>query len=462
MVSVFQYLANSDTLLISGPGGKTVRMFETNGTLRWEHNVHEDVSRPGEPGWVGTAATYHDDWVVVLSGGRKITKFAVATGVAAWTWDFPPSNNVFTDVAVDNGKVIVMGYTSQFTASAVSMVLDFDNVTPFSDIGVVPSHTKFERTFLVRRADGKGHAVVWAEFGRIRVAALKTDGTVGENIDALPGGEGRRYQRIIDVGTCRDGYVVAELEDGAAGIVEINDQATMLGFFAESEGTNAPVYAASFGDEKMFSRVAYKPSTQRWVQSVYTITDGAASTRVTTAEDLPQDEVNLYSVMKGDNLVFVTATGAVQAYDFSSQNVLWTRHEALSDLADVHFVDLGEAETKEALEVMEEESFGGRLARHIAELRVSSSETLLTIVPPFLRRVQDRLHLQDQCHPAYQGTYSSGRTCGAAKDRRRCDSQWTGVWHQPCQRPYSLDQQSRILLPGRARARSTLRLHNEE
>jgi hypothetical protein len=364
---------------------------KANGTLRWEHEVTFPVARKGDPAWVGTHAAFSGDWVVVLSGGRILTKLSITTGAEGWTWDFPIEGsytNIFTNVGIDDarGKIVLMGYTTQFTASAVHMILDLEHMAPFSDLITTTSHTKVDNTLLVRRADGGGYAVVWYEFGRIRVVLLDLNGRETQTVDSIPPGpEGRRYRRIVDVGAGKDGYIVAELEDGSGAVVKINEAAELIAYFENSEQTKkgAPVYAGGVGLDAShtatFSRVAYSSKDKAWTQSTLAILpNGEVETRIDLTHLGPNDVV-VHSVVRRSagvpDIVYTTSTGAMAEYCFTctEPGTRWIRHEGLADLADVHFVDLGKPETEDALEVMEEETFLGRLARHIVELKVGSS-----------------------------------------------------------------------------------------
>jgi len=54
----------------------------------------------------------------------------------------------------------------------------------------------------------------------------------------------------------------------------------------------------------------------------------------------------------------------------SQEATFWTREEALSDLAAVKFIELGEREVEEVRHVLAEENFFSRTLRHLTELKV--------------------------------------------------------------------------------------------
>lgn len=69
------------------------------------------------------------------------------------------------------------------------------------------------------------------------------------------------------------------------------------------------------------------------------------------------------------HVVLTTSNGAIQL--ISQEKLFWTREEALSDLAAVKFIELGEREVEEARHVLAEEGFVARTLRHAVELKVS-------------------------------------------------------------------------------------------
>ena len=67
-------------------------------------------------------------------------------------------------------------------------------------------------------------------------------------------------------------------------------------------------------------------------------------------------------------LLVTTSTGALQ-YILPHTGHAWTREEGLTELKFAKFIDLGEPEVEETRHVLTDETYIGRLARHLAELR---------------------------------------------------------------------------------------------
>lgn len=72
------------------------------------------------------------------------------------------------------------------------------------------------------------------------------------------------------------------------------------------------------------------------------------------------------------SLILSTSNGALlfAQQERQKETIRWTREESLAEIAAVRFIDLGEPAVEEVRHVLADESFFGRVARHLAELRV--------------------------------------------------------------------------------------------
>lgn len=69
-------------------------------------------------------------------------------------------------------------------------------------------------------------------------------------------------------------------------------------------------------------------------------------------------------------VLLVTSAGSLQLVH--AEGVGWTRDESLASIAAARFVNLGEPEVEETRELLDDEGFVGRTARHLIELKVGS------------------------------------------------------------------------------------------
>jgi hypothetical protein len=71
-------------------------------------------------------------------------------------------------------------------------------------------------------------------------------------------------------------------------------------------------------------------------------------------------------------LLVSTSTGSLQLVEQDLKgSTKWIREESLSDIAVLRFINLGEPEVEVVRDIMAEEGFVGRIARQLAELKVS-------------------------------------------------------------------------------------------
>ncbi|WOO77878.1 ER membrane protein complex subunit 1 [Vanrija pseudolonga] len=346
----------------------------------------------GNPVWerdiaAGSDAAFVSGATVVLSAGKRVTKIN-DDGSVAWDFEFPASDTVrFTNVAISGGKVYVLAETSGFAKPSLShIVLDLEALAP-TDLSQIPSSLAAgSGARLVVRSDGTV-AAVWLEAGRIRSAELKASGGLGKTSDTLPEGSGRRFAAILDSPT--PGFVLAQEENGAVSIVNVNTGAKVVGSFEgsrNSEDHTGDVYGGA-RDKAVFTRVYYAPGKKETV--VQTISLDAkdkpvASQRVLTYDEASHGSVKHVAADASGSIVLTTASGAVQSV--SDGSVAWTREESLADVVDVRFVDLGEPELDAALETLLDETFVGRVARQISDLRK---------LPAFAARFAQRLSSAD-------------------------------------------------------------------
>lgn len=363
-------------LLLSGGDVLTARYFDvTTGAMRWERPIGSQLLLAPSDSAISS------DAVIVLSNGRRVSRLSKATGEVQWVWEFPTDAlglHLFTHVGVRDGKVTVMAKSEDSKTAATHLVLDLEKMLPITDMSFVASLGKHALPYLVKGLDGKQYTV-WTEYSRCRVAELKADGTNGPTDDHLPG-DGKRFERLIDVGLREDGYMMAEYESGTIAVVAVVGKAGVVAEFPQSAATKdgAPVFSAAKlpnGTGFVFTRVFYSfEQKQMLVQSVI-VKPGADAVHSTypLKFDMANDGAIEYAAvasLDGDqpNLVFVTSTAAIQ-YHAGAQGVKVSREESLADIVDVRFVDLGEPETEEALEAMVEETFGQRIVRQLGEVK---------------------------------------------------------------------------------------------
>lgn len=403
-------------VVLSGPLGTTARLYDLeNGRLRWEVSVGDasaklDNSFPQDVRGLGSDIAFHGDDVLVLSEGRRVSKIKGSEGTSPWSWEFPGggSTNMFKQVLVNGDEVNVLGVLSSLSEPTLTHVtFNVESIMPISELSHVPAGLGDPTNgyLLAPRGDAKSPGLrgCWSEQSRYRCSELYSDGTTSAQIKDHIAGHGRRYERMIDVGLREHGFMLGLLKSGAVIVVEIGDGGSVVAEFERSRENRGgfPVHSGAYHDGVFtFTRVYYNFEEKATKVQIISVVDGKVSQ---TEEAVPLGPVHgtpLACASAPDGSVLITtSTGALHLS--RAGEVLFTREESLTDIAGVHFVELGEPETEEALDIMADETFLGRVARHIAELRglpayivhfvqrLSSTSDVASQTPPLSK---DRLH----------------------------------------------------------------------
>lgn len=359
---------------------------------------------------VGSDIAFHNEHVFVLSEARRVTKIKLSDGTSPWGWEFPGdgSTNLFKQIVVNGDEVNVLGVLSSLSVPTLThLTFNAESIMPISEMSHVPAGLGDPTNgyLLAPRGEFKepGLRGCWSEESRYRCTDLYADGTVNERIKDHIAGTGRRYQRMIDVGLREHGFMLGLLKSGAVLVVEVGDGARVVAEFdgSRQHSNGMPVHSGAYHDGVFtFTRVYYNHDEKTWKVQVISVRDGAVEQ---TEESVPLDPTHgipLSCASAPDGSLFLTTS--TRALHLSrAGEVMFTREEALADIAGVHFVELGEPETEEALGLMAHETFVARLTRHIGMLsglpaylqhfvqRLSSTADIAGQTPPLSK---DRLH----------------------------------------------------------------------
>lgn len=354
-----------------------------NGRLRWEVACGDasatlDVALPPDARGLGADLAIAGDNVFVLSEGRRVTKIKASDGTSPWSWEFPGggSTNTFKQILVNGDEINVLGVLSSLSEPTLTHVtFNAESIMPISELSHVPSGLGDPTNgYLIKpRGDFKSPGLrgCWSEQSRFRCSELYNDGTTSERIKDNIAGHGRRYERMIDVGLREHGYMLGLLKSGAVLVVEVGDGGSVVAEFDRSRENSGgfPVHSGAYHDGVYtFTRVYYNFEEEAFKVQVITVNDGNVSQTEETVPLNPMHGTPLACASAPDGSVLVTtSTGALHLS--RGDKVEFTREESLTDIVGVHFIELGEPETEEALEIMADESFLHRVARHIGLLR---------------------------------------------------------------------------------------------
>ncbi|GMK57789.1 hypothetical protein CspeluHIS016_0406230 [Cutaneotrichosporon spelunceum] len=407
---------NDGVVVLGGVLGTNARLYDLeSGRLRWEvvcgdSSAKLDWRLPEGARGVGADIAFHDEHVFVLSEGHRITKIKLSDGTSPWSWGFPGdgSSNLFKQIVVNGDDVNVLGILSSLSEPTLThLTFNAESIMPMSEMSHIPGGVGDPTNgyLIVPRGEVKepGLRGCWTELSRFRCTDLYSDGTVNVRIKDHIAGTGRRYERMIDVGLREHGFMLGLLQSGAVLVIQVGDGGNVVAEFDRSrENSNGmPVHSGAYHDGVFtFTRVYYNYQEKGWKVQIISVRDGVVEQ---TEESVPLDPKHGIPRSCASNLdggVFVTtSTGALQLSH--AGEVVFVREEALSDIAGVHFVELGEPEQEEALHLMAHESFIGRLTRHAGMLghlpaylqqfvqRLSSTADIAAQTPPLSK---DKLH----------------------------------------------------------------------
>lgn len=149
------------------------------------------------------------------------------------------STMLFKQIYVSGSTVHILALTSSFASQTLTTLsLSLDSSAPLGDLTQIPSTVRAPSDALLAASERDGDArVVWHEHGRIRSALLNADGSLGSTRDLLPPGKGKKYARMIPVGSRQWGFVLGQQEDGMVDIIDVRKGAVIVESFELSVGT---------------------------------------------------------------------------------------------------------------------------------------------------------------------------------------------------------------------------------
>lgn len=191
---------------------------------------------------LGTDAFFADteSSVVILSEGRRVTKFRLSDGYEEWAMDAPGvgDNILFKQLFVSDQSVHILAVTNSFASlTLTTMTLDLATSRPLDDFAQIPCILEAPENAHFAASDIPGSVkVLWLEVGRIKSTYIGPGGYVGNTKELLPR-HGRFYERIITTGTRRAGLILGQSQNGEVTIIDVRDVAKPVTVW---EGTVSP------------------------------------------------------------------------------------------------------------------------------------------------------------------------------------------------------------------------------
>ncbi|WWC67488.1 uncharacterized protein I206_101396 [Kwoniella pini CBS 10737] len=391
------HVKDDNILLLSGPGGSTARLFSLQtGSLIWEKPLIPNNQSGGiltTPVHLGTDVSFissqnagESESVVILSDGKRITKLRLDNGGQLWATEVPGSGStiLFKQLVWSGSSIHVLGIQNSIASQTLlTTTLDLELPIPKNDLGQIPSIIKLPEQALISPSLSKsGEAfVIWIEHGRIRIITVNENGLISKEIKDLLPGKGKVYIEIIDVGTRNKGIILGKRSDGAVDVINIHkrEKITEFELSATSSERSESIYSGIETKKGVIlNRVYWSFNMAVGVSQTINIADVSSKDVISSGFTFPYDTVSHGTFLHAagspilndkqlPTLILTTSSGAIQKMELDNPG--WVREESLADIKAARFVDLGEPETEEVREVLAEESFFGRLSRHLAELK---------------------------------------------------------------------------------------------
>lgn len=215
-------------ILLSGPSATTARLFNlTTGHVIWERQLLSAGSAHlTNPVHLGTDAFFTSAAVLVLSGGRRVSKFRLSDGYEDWAMEAPGvgDNILFKQIHVSDQSVHILAVTNSFASlTLTTLTLDLQTSRPLDDFAQIPCLLEAPENAHLVGSDIPGSVrVVWLEVGRIRVTYIGPGGYVGNTKDLLPK-TGRYFERMVAMGTRRTGLFLGMAQGGEVTVLDVRE-----------------------------------------------------------------------------------------------------------------------------------------------------------------------------------------------------------------------------------------------
>ncbi|EMD34983.1 hypothetical protein CERSUDRAFT_116509 [Gelatoporia subvermispora B] len=375
---------------VSGPGGATLRIFDAvSGHLRLERRLHNaDHGRIFNPETLGTSITFEPSTesgdVYILSNGHVLRRVNSSTGDLKWGWTSPDQASlvVYFKVVSTPTAVYLIGLAKSFASYTLHISVISPETGELLTSANLPSSISDGMNDVILLNDARdtslGPRIVWLEGGAVRSIALSP-----ELKGSASSTKGNIYKGILDIGLNEHGQIVAQKEDGTARVMKLeHDGLKVIWEFADSatvEHYSNSIYSGGFDKDgwpyvarTYWSHLLQKASVH--VHASHLAEGKGLETGYTFAFDTKEhgiirhvavDVANPSELKVIPRVVLTTTTGAVQLWQ--QEQLLWTREEALANIVLTELVELPERKVVASHIDLENEAFGARLTRQLAD-----------------------------------------------------------------------------------------------
>ncbi|KAI5994746.1 hypothetical protein EDD15DRAFT_2547193 [Pisolithus albus] len=401
-VAAFDVYDHSNVALLSGPGGSTLRTYDTStGHLLLERRLHNPAhARRHDIQHVaittGRGSVEGSTSLFALTNGDTVSRIDSRSGEVVWTWSCPGEGPlvVYSHIRTTPDAVYAIGLIKSKAAYALHVTtLSIANGSTIASVNIPANLAKDRPSFVLLEAPtssltAPGPCLTWLESTSIRAAVL-TPRLKGQ-VQILPG---VNYTRIQDIGLAGAGQLIAFTQDGSAHVMRYDGESLrqMWEFTdqAPSQTHTESYFAGSLSEdgEPRIARVYWSHASRKAIHQTFTPHLAEGKGQVTGyAFPFRTHEHGVIRHVTFDGrsshthettrLLLTTSTGTLQLWKHDA--LQWSREEALSTIRVAAFVPLPPPSASSSL------SAGSTAGKGI-------SSTVLTCVRRFSKSILQHL-----------------------------------------------------------------------
>ncbi|KAI6097855.1 hypothetical protein F5141DRAFT_1011125 [Pisolithus sp. B1] len=363
-VVAFDVYDHSNVALLSGPGGSTLRTYDTStGHLLLERRLHNPAhARRHELRHVGiTAGRFSVEGstpLFVLTNGDTVSRIDSQSGDVLWTWSSPDQGSlvVYSHIRTTSDAVYAIGLAKSKTTYTLHVTtLSVASGSTIASVSIPANLATDTPGFVLLEAPPSplstpGPCLTWLESSSIRAAVL-TPGLKGQ-VQILPG---VNYTHIQDIGLAGAGQFIAFAQSGSAHVMRYDGESLQLMWEftdqAPSRTRTESHFAGSLSEdgEPRIASVYWSHANRHAIHQTFTPRLAEGKGQVTGyAFPFRTHEHGVIRHVAFDGrsshthettrLLLTTSTGTLQLWKHDT--LQWSREEALSTIRVAAFVPL--------------------------------------------------------------------------------------------------------------------------
>ncbi|KAI5999030.1 hypothetical protein EDC04DRAFT_2584429 [Pisolithus marmoratus] len=363
-IMAFDVYDDSNVALLSGPGGSTLRTYDTStGHLLLERRLHNPKhARRHELQHTaiitGRVSVEGSTALFVLTNGDTVSRIDSQSGDVVWTWDSPDNGSlvVYSHIGITPDAVYAIGLVKSQAAYTLHVTtLSIASGSVIASVDIPANLATDTPGFVLLEApasplSARGPCLAWLESSSIRAAVLTPE--LKGQVQILPG---VNYTHIQDIGLGGAGQFIAFTQDGSAHVMRYDgDSLRLMWEFtdqAPSQTHTESYFAGSLDQdgEPRIARVYWSHANRQAIHQTFTphLAEGKGQvTGYAFPYQTHEHGVIRHVTFDGRSsethettrLLLTTSTGTLQLWKHNT--LQWSREEALSTIRVAAFIPL--------------------------------------------------------------------------------------------------------------------------